>query len=107
MFVGLSIGIYAQGTDSNWMAPPLPQWFQNLSQTEREALLEIGTSSWITSVVLMPSLVRIKTRRIIEDNGFAWAYSEDDQNIFSIIIRNRNGQYIQIRISRYWLNNLQ
>jgi hypothetical protein len=106
LLVMLSTEIYAQGTNSNWRAPPMPQWWRNLSQTEQTALLEIGLSSWITNIVISPGNVRIETRRIIDEHGLAWAYSEDDQNIFSIIMR-LNGQYRQVMISRYWLNNLR
>ena len=107
LLFGLSIGIYAQGMNSNWRAPPFPQWYRNLSRTEKDALLEIGLSSWITAVVIHPSYVRIETRRIIDEHGLAWAYAEDDQNVFSIIMRNDHGQFVQVMISRYWLNNLR
>jgi hypothetical protein len=105
-FVGLSIEVYAQGTNSNWQPPPYPQWFRNLSKIEQDALIEIGFSSWITNIALSPSLVRIETRRIIDQHGVAWAYNEDDKNIFSVIIR-VSGQFRQIMISRYWLNNIR
>ena len=107
LLVWLSIEIYAQGTNSNWRPPPGPQWYRNLSQTEQNALWEIAFCSSITMVTLYPSLVRLETRRIIDEYGMAWAYKEDDQNVFSVIIRNDYGQFIQIMISRYWLNNLR
>ena len=108
LLVGLSMEIYAQGTNSNWRPPPGPQWYRNLSQTEQNVLWEIAfSSSSITMVTLRPSLVRLETRKIIDEYGMAWAYKEDDQNVFSVIIRNDYGQFIQIMISRYWLNNLR
>jgi hypothetical protein len=107
LFVVLATTIFAQGTNSDWRPPPFPQWFQNLSEIEREALLEIAFSSRIATVTLYPSLVRIETRKIINEYKVAWAYREDDENVFCFIIRDDNGQFVQIMISRYWLNNLR
>jgi hypothetical protein len=105
-FAGLSREVYAQGTNSNWQPPPFPPWFRSLEKYEQDALVEIGVSSWIANIAVHPGLVRIETRRIIDQHGVAWAYNEDDQNVFSIIMR-VNGQFRQIMISRYWLDNLR
>jgi len=106
LFVLLSSYTYAQGTNSNWQPPPYPQWFNNLSKIEQQALIEIATSSWITYIALSPSNVRIETRKIVDKYGVAWAYAEDDKNIFSVIVH-VDGQFYQVVISLYWLNNLR
>jgi len=109
LLAGLSMEIYAQGRNSNWRTPPFPQWFMNLSEVERRALMEIGINSWITNTIVSPGNVRIETRRIIDAHVFAWAYRKDDpQNIFSIIFRSPyTGEFRQVMISRHWLNNLR
>ncbi len=110
IFVALTVFCatgYGQGTKSNWMPPPFPQWFIELSEIEKEALLQMGISSGITCTIVPPGWVRIETREIIKQYKYAWAYNEDDPNIFSFITRIRNGQYVQVMISRYWLDNIR
>ena len=67
----------------------------------------MGISSGITCTIVPPGWVRIETREIIKQYKYAWAYNEDDPNIFSFITRIRNGQYVQVMISRYWLDNIR
>lgn len=110
IFVALTVFCatgYGQGTKSNWMPPPVPDWFIELSKTEKEALIQMGMSSSITCIIVPPGWVRLEAREIIKQYKCAWAYNEDDPNIFSLLSRAPNGQYVQVMISRYWLNNLR
>jgi hypothetical protein len=101
IFLLIVRNISAQNIPIEWKPPPFPNWYNKLSESDKNRLWSIGITDYASGYV--PSYaITDEEKKMISKHGEIWTYL-DDYNVILFRAQNPKGRYIQVRISRYWL----
>jgi len=93
--------INAQNIPIEWKPPPFPNWYNKLSESDKNRLWSIGITDYASGFV--PSYaITDEEKKMISKHGDIWTYLYD-YNVILFRSQHPNGRYIQVKINRNWL----